>query len=319
MKKAILFLCLFICLFSCTISLAAEPEKVEIGLYVIDIAHMDVKESEFFADFYIWYKVATDSTWTPANIEFMNGAIEKATAITPSKNKVNKKYWIQRIKGRFRGHFRLHAYPFDQQILPIVLEDSEEPLIKLKFAADEDLNQDAMNWLEPELIVPDWDKHGASYTIDTHQYKTDFGLGVAEESRYSRFTFRVVLKRTFVPHLIKFILPLIIIAGMAYMVFFINAREFETQCAICVTALLSAVALHISQADALPAVGYLVMSDKIFILFYVVIFSALVQTVVNNSFVKKNNIEKAIRLDSFFRVAYVVVLALGVILIFIFT
>ncbi|GAB4272703.1 MAG: hypothetical protein Kow0029_11650 [Candidatus Rifleibacteriota bacterium] len=292
--------------------LHAEPEKVEICLYILDIAHLDVKESEFYADFYVWYKVKPDSEWNPMNIEFMNGTIEKATEITPSDNKVNKKYWIQRIKGRFRGHFRLHSYPFDQQTLPIIIEDSEKTCQELEFVADQDVNPAALTWVDPEVVVPDWQIKGASYATDIHQYRTDFGLGTKDESRYSRFSFKLSLHRVFIPHFFKFILPLIIIAGMAYMVFFINASEFETQCGICVTALLSAVALHISQADALPAVGYLVMSDKIFILFYIVIFTALVQTVVNNHYVKKKKIEVAIKLDRIFRVGYVAVLLLGI-------
>jgi hypothetical protein len=316
----IIFILLLFFSFSTSVcAVTAPPQRVEIGFYILDIAHLDVKESEFFADFYIWYKVPLESAWEPKNIEFMNGTIDKATALTPSENKVGKKYWIQRVKGRFRGHFRLHSYPFDEQTLPIVIEDSESNLSELIFVPDPDVNQNAMAWVDPELIVPDWEKHSASIKVDVHQYRTDFGLGNKDESSYSRFSFKVILRRAFIPHLIKFILPLIIIAGMAYMVFFINASEFETQCGICVTALLSAVALHISQADALPAVGYLVMSDKIFILFYVVIFSALVQTVVNNQFVKTGRIEKAVKLDRFFRYAYVAVLLTGIIMIFLFT
>ncbi|MEW6712149.1 MAG: hypothetical protein AB1403_20180 [Candidatus Riflebacteria bacterium] len=314
--KTIVFILIWIVMWAIPLHAQKPVEKVEVGLYLLDVAHLDVKESEFFADFYIWYKVASESAWEPKFIEFMNGTIDKATDITPSENKLNKKYWVQRIKGRFRGHFRLHSYPFDRQTLPIAIEDSENNSHELVFVPDPDIASSAMNWVEPELVVPDWNKESASFTVDVHHYRTDFGLGNQEESDYSRFSFRLVLSRTFVPHLIKFILPLIIIAGMAYMVFFINASEFETQCGICVTALLSAVALHISQADALPAVGYLVMSDKIFILFYVVIFSALVQTVVNNSFAKKKRIDVAIKLDDFFKVAYVVILVIGAIMIY---
>jgi hypothetical protein len=295
---------------------STQPLKVELGLYLMDVAKLDVKESEFFADFYIWYKVPPNSNWTPEFIEFMNGTIEKATPATPDTS-INKKYWIQRIKGRFRGHFRLHSYPFDRQELPIIIEDSEMPSSELVFVPDPDISSAAMDWVEPELEVPDWKKAGAEITVDKHQYKTDFGLGTKTESNYSRFQFQIKLRRLFLPHLIKFILPLIIIAGMAYMVFFINASEFETQCAICVTALLSAVALHIAQADALPAVGYLVMSDKIFILFYVVIFSALVQTVVVNNYAKRKKFETAIWLDQIFRIWYVVILMLGNVLVFI--
>lgn len=294
----------------------AQPIEVEVGIYVLDIAHLDLKESEFFADFYIWYKTPENASWSPQSIEFMNGAIESATPLTSQNTGTGKNLWSQRIKARFRGHFRLHSYPFDQQTLPIVIEDSDYEVNKIVFKPDNSAPPDFMAWIDPGLRIPDWEKQSAAIIIDTHNYSTDFGLETKKSSSYSRFTFSLKIKRLFIPHLIKFILPLIIIAGMAYMVFFINASEFETQCGICVTALLSAVALHIAQADALPAVGYLVMSDKIFILFYMVIFSALVQTVINNNYAKRRRFDMAIYLDKQFRIWYVVVLIIGNILVF---
>ncbi len=296
--------------------LTAQQHTVEIGMYLIDIARLDVKESEFFADFYIWYKAEPAAAWTPANIEFMNGTVESATEPQLATDTVGRSVWTQRIKGRFRGRFRLQAYPFDSQTLPISIEDSEYQTDKIVFQPDSASSQNFSKWIEPELNVPDWQMAGATCTVDVHEYQTDFGLGNQKTSHYSRLTFKLDLKRLFMPHLIKFILTLIIIAGMAYMVFYINANEFEAQCGICVTALLSAVALHMAQADALPAVGYMLMSDKIFILFYVVIFSALVQTVVNNSYAKRRRFDMAIYLDKLFRVWYVVVLVVGNILVF---
>ena len=297
----------------------AQPVRIEIGMYILDIAHLDVKESEFYADFYIWYKSPATSDWKPENIEFMNGNIENATPLVHTSVATGQNHWSQRIKGRFRGHFMLHAYPFDRQTLPITIEDSESQNDKIQFIPDPVSSGDFSLWLDPGMTVPDWQHNGASCEIDVHNYKTDFGQGEQKMSSYSRFTFRTYLKRLFLPHLIKFIMPLIIVAGMAYMVFYINASEFETQCAICVTALLSAVALHISQADALPSVGYLVMSDKIFILFYVVIFLALVQTVVNNNYAKRRRFDMAIYLDRVCRFWYVFILIAGNILIFLFS
>ncbi len=295
---------------------ASMPVRVEVGMYVIDIAHLDLKESEFYADFYLWFKAPVTASWTPVNIEFMNGRIESATPFT-HQIIGSHNLWNQRVKGRFRGHFRLQSYPFDKQTLPIIIEDSESPVNEIVFVVDPDAAPKIDEWVDPEVHVPDWKMQTTLLKIDKHLYKAEFGQKTGNPVEYSRFTIKFQLKRLFLPHVIKFILPLIIIAGMAYMVFFINASEFETQCGICVTALLSAVALHIAQADALPAVGYLVMSDKVFILFYVVIFSALVQTVVNNNFAKKRRFDMAIYLDKQFRLWYVVVLIVGNLLVFI--
>lgn len=293
---------------------ASGPLRVQVGLYVLDLARLDMKENQFYADFYIWYKWPdrADRPWTPADIEFMNGTVEAATPLA-TDTLAGVKYASQRIKGTFRGKFNLRSYPFDSQRLPIVFEDQGLNADKLRFEADPN-NPDQNRWIEAGVQVPDWKVAGARVFTDLHLYDTDFGDSVtspATQTQYHRFHFETRLDRLFVPHFIKFIIPLLVIAGMAYMVFFINAREFEAQCGICVTALLTAVALHISQADALPAVGYLVLSDKIFIIFYLFIFSALVQTVVANNHAKRGRIRSAMALDALFQWAYPLGILLG--------
>jgi hypothetical protein len=296
----------------------ANPMTVQVGLFVLDLAKLDMKESEFYTDFYLWFKSPASGSidWNPGAIEFMNGTVESATpwASEPVDGGL-RTYWVQRVKGRFRGRFNLHTYPFDRQNLPIILEDSEFSAGELLFEPDPTQSADGQKWMEATLEVPDWRKGGATFSTYIHEYNTDFGLGAKAEARYSRFVFTMQLDRLFIPHLIKFVIPLLVIAGMAYMVFFINAKEFESQCGICVTSLLSAVALHISQADALPAVGYLVISDKIFILFYIVIFSALVQTVVVNNYAKRGHLELASWADDIFQWVFPLSLILGSLLI----
>ena len=53
------------------------------------------------------------------DIGFMNGTVEGATEPQLATDTVGRSVWTQRIKGRFRGRFRLQAYPFDSQTLPI--------------------------------------------------------------------------------------------------------------------------------------------------------------------------------------------------------
>jgi len=300
-------------------SLASAPLEVEIGMYILDLAKLDMKENEFFADFYIWYKWrnSSDTTWTPDNIEFMNGSIQNASKLASETMTDGRQYASQRIKAKFRGRFNLHMYPFDGQTLPIVIEDSELIRDRMTFIVDSSQGRPE-TWLDGSVNIPDWQINGVQAYVDLHHYDTAFGLASQAQSQrqiYSRFSFTTRLQRYFIPHLIKFIIPLIVIAGMAYLVFWINAKEFEAQTGICVTALLSAVALHNSQADALPAVGYLVMADKVFILFYIVIYMALVQTVAVNTFAKRSFIKTAARIDKVFQWLYPITLIVGCLLI----
>lgn len=302
---------------------ASKPLVLEIGIYVLDIGHLDMKENQFFADFYIWAKWEEnpDYPWNIKHLEFMNGTIEWASEVSTYTVWNGKKCESQRLKGVFRGKFDLRTYPFDSQTLSIALEDNEYSSGKCKFVIDP-ANPDVSKWVESTIEVPDWRFSGARVKEDVHCYETNFGDDDPSDNepfaKFGRFVFQVKMKRLFVPHCIKFIIPLLVIAGMAYTVFFISAKEFEAQCGISVTALLTAVALHMSQADALPSVGYLVTSDKIFILFYLAIFSTIVQTVAANNSAKRGQIEMAMKLDNLFQIFYPVFLIGGIAAVLIF-
>ena len=290
---------------------------VEVGMYLLDIAKLDMKESEFFADFYIWYKapLVASGQWSPETIEFINGEVEFASPLTADDSLENQLYWSQRIKGRFRGNFHLQRYPLDRQVLPITLEDRDQTADRMTLAPEKTAGKAHERWVDPNLFIPDWTVEEVIASSTLHRYITTFGLTGADGKKaglpFSRFTFRMKIHRIFMPHLVKFVIPLLIIAGMAYVVFWINAKEFESQCAISITALLTAVALHSSLADSLPSVGYLVLADKVFIMFYILIFSSLVQTVVANNFAKRGDVPVAAWLDQAFQVLFPVALVLG--------
>jgi hypothetical protein len=298
-------------------SAPTPPLTVEVGMYFLDIAKLDMKESRFFADFYIWYKapLAASGQWSPETIAFINGDVEFASPLTADDSLEDQLYWSQRIKGRFRGNFLLQRYPLDQQSLPIMLEDREFASDRLILKPAATIADARNRWIDPHLFIPDWYVEQVSAGVLLHQYVSSFGLTGGEDKKggipYSRFAFHLTIHRIFLPHLVKFVIPLLIIAGMAYVVFWINAKEFESQCAISITALLTAVALHSSLADSLPSVGYLVLADKVFILFYVLIFSSLVQTVVANNLAKRGNVPAAAMLDQASQVLFPLALIAG--------
>ena len=167
---------------------AAEPLEIRVGMYILDLAKLDMKESEFYADFYIWFKgpqeKVTARNWSPQTIEFMNGSVESMTPLTVEDLPDGERYWIRRVKGNFRGRFQLHAYPFDNQELPIVIEDSDHPATDLVFRADLPEGRMPIDWVESTLQVPDWRKSGAQALVDRHQYTTDFGMMKQTESTH---------------------------------------------------------------------------------------------------------------------------------------
>src|SRR5262249_52356735 len=184
-------------------------------------------------------------------------------------------------------NFVFDDYPFDKQILPLQLEHRWDGIEQLVFVPDDGAVPEGKNlaqaFLSTGLKVGDWIIDSARHRVETKQYETDFGSiqkGVWD-GKSSRYVFEVQLRRRLLPYTLKVLLPLFVIVAMGLSVFFMDAREFATQCGVSITALLSCVAFQISQ----PQVGYVVKADIFFFLSYAAIFSSLAVMVASNKWV----------------------------------
>ena len=73
--------------------------------------------------------------------------------------------------------------------------------------------------------------------------------------------------------------PILLIVICASLVFFVRPRYIEGRIGLCITALLTLVALQLASGTSLPDVDYLMMLDKIYLLAYVFIIIALARVV----------------------------------------
>ncbi len=249
----------------------AQPRRVYVGAYLSDVSDFDLKAGRFKADLRVWLKWLGDEK--VPNVTFENGEIESKDELgTESDGQWRSVRW--RVQGTFRGDFPVHAFPFDRQTLPVVfgLEESEGMLVP-------DLGDSGMN---PVFSVTGW-AYAPYFNARTEVKEYDSDLGsVRNEGRPARLrraAFTVELHRPFAPYLLKFALPLVLILLMALLALLLPATELEVRSAMGVTALLSCIAFHYTQADTLPDVTYVVAADKLFLGAYVFIAATMVITV----------------------------------------
>ncbi|RME76068.1 MAG: TAXI family TRAP transporter solute-binding subunit [Planctomycetota bacterium] len=289
------------------------PVRVYTSLYLLAVSNLDIKNGSYTMDFYLWFrwKGRLGEKDDELAFEVINGQIERAE-LQAVERYGGWTYLAYRVVANMRGNFPLHRYPFDHQVLAIQIEPPDYGSTELEFVPDDhhldgsprDLRKEA---LHPGLTISDWRIEDVRQRAYPFLYPTDFGSPYeATQGRtpYSRYVFELELGRVLVPYVVKSILPLTIIVAMSFVVFFIDPREFEVQAGIVITALLSCVAFHISQADALPEVGYLVTADKFFLVSYLVIFFALVEVVLENHFFHSRGREAAQRIDRWARVLF---------------
>lgn len=280
-----------------------RPLKVYCSLFLHDVWNFDVKTGMYEVDFEIWFKwrgrVSAEND--RFDFEVMNGVMDSVepaasekTASTTSSN--------HRVRATLRDNFLLHNYPFDRQVLRVVIEHRSMQAQELAFLPDREYGDTQRNLLsqaiEPKLTISDWVISDVRQGTYEHRYPSDFGslTKAGEGVSYSRYLFEIELRRVVLPYVIKFLVPLVIIVLMAFVCFFMHPEQFDAKVMTAITALLSSVAFHVSQADHLPEVGYLVAADKFFLVSYVVIFLTLVEITVENYYVHEERLDIAWRI-----------------------
>ncbi|MDX2010431.1 MAG: ABC transporter substrate-binding protein [Myxococcaceae bacterium] len=285
-------------------STAATPApRVYVGVYLLDVSDLDLKAGRFKADARVWLKWKGDET--PPPLLFDNAELDSKEELSKeSEGDWRTVQW--RVQGTFRGEFPLHDFPFDAQTLSLdfSLPESSGRLVP-------DL---AASGMAQAFSITGWQYERAfQAAVDAHTYGSDFGsiAREGETTAVDRVRFSLHLARPLEPYLLKFLVPLSIILLMAVLALFLPVGELEVRSAMGVTALLSVVAFHFSQADSLPDVSYLVAADKLFLGAYVLCIVTLVVTVV--SFNVRERFPTAVtRVDRVFGLATPLVAVVGV-------
>ena len=223
---------------------SAPQDNVYVGMYLTDVSDFDLKAGRFKADLHVWVKwLGGDKT---PHVTFENGEIDNQEELgSEHEGAWHAVHW--RLQGTFRGEFPVHAFPFDRQTLPIIfgLNEAEGHLVP-------DLGASGMS---PSFSVSGW-SYEPQFAARSEKriYGSDLG-SIAREGKAAKqglASFSVEMKRPFGPYLIKFALPLALILLVALLALLLPPERLDVRSAMGITALLSCIAFHYTQADTLP-------------------------------------------------------------------
>ncbi|PKL76566.1 MAG: hypothetical protein CVV27_09590 [Candidatus Melainabacteria bacterium HGW-Melainabacteria-1] len=258
---------------------AATPQKVYAGIYLNKVVALDLKQNTYWMDFYVWFRWKGEPDPT-ATYELMN-THEKWGGTTVAESEGARKladgwnYQEFHIEQQFYSPFRFNAYPLDEQILRITIEDKSHTNKVLQYLPD----VSSSNY-NPEIFIPGWKINKHEIQVNQHTYNTNFGQTGKAVETYSRLNFEIRMTRDpWTLHLFKLFLPIVIILVMVFVIFFIPISFFDSRVEIAITGLLSMIALQMVLNDALPPVGYLTLTDRIYYFSYFVVMCALIETV----------------------------------------
>ncbi|MGH6831671.1 MAG: hypothetical protein ACRECM_01405 [Methyloceanibacter sp.] len=249
-------------------SIQAAPAKVTVGAYLNDIQQPDFKANSYAIDLYIWFRWWDPNIDPSKTLEFRNrdasdnSNLLEALYEKPETMPDGSLYSIIRYRGQFSTKFRLDSYPFDTQVLKVVLEDTILDVDELVYVPE--TFPSVIH--DPGITLPGFTVGKPSMLIVENIYPTNFGdLSEAHQETFSRVTLSIPVTRPAVSMSIKLFLPIVLVVVCAALVFFIRPKEIGARIGLGITGLLTLVALELSSSAVLPDIDYLMMLDKVFI------------------------------------------------------
>ncbi|MFD5424603.1 hypothetical protein [Streptomyces sp. NPDC127084] len=157
-----------------------------------DLYDLDAAAETVGADMWLWSVCPRAELDPTRRLEFVNAT--ETTLSGHSIVKVAGEYWSQvKVVGKFRQHFHLESYPFDRQLIEILIEDNQFNTSQLVFQPDTaNSTYDHSISLDYFKVV----KFGVGVGI--HKYPTNFGdpsIPSGKGSDFSQFTIALELSR----------------------------------------------------------------------------------------------------------------------------
>jgi hypothetical protein len=290
-----------------TVDRPDPAQTVRIGVVVMGIADIDERAGTWDVDYYL------NEAWSPRpnffpETEVVNEVERKSEQFDITEMRDGLCWRSRRLHSILRSPYDLHAFPFDTQSLFLEVSDDEYTSDEVHYSGrpynlgiDEAVKTEVLSWeIDPH---PTYRRESRVFPWETHAPSYD----------YAHFELRVRRHVTF--HLTKFFLPLFVIVLVAFAAFWIDPEDLSSQLTIGITCLLAAIAFQFAEAGTLPEVAYLTFADRVYVVCYVAIGLAVVESIYTNVLARAGKKELARRVDSacrwLFPVATVVAITLS--------
>ena len=142
--------------------------------------------------------------------------------------------------------------------------------------------------VDPGLVQPGWTVTGSHIDVRQHYYDTSFGEETTDKAdrTYSQVVYSIDIARPHTFFFWKLFFPVVIVLLLGMSALYVEPTMTEFRVAAPPAALLALVFLQNTYSSTLPALGSLVLLDKIYVLAYAVVLISLVTTIISGTWAK---------------------------------
>ena len=253
---------------------------METAIFLVDVREIDGARQVFSADVFLRLRwndprlasseglrvLQANAAWNP-NLQIVNRVLVQTTL--PEVLEVDKDgnvTYRQRFIGQFSCSLDLRAFPFDRQAFPVMFVAIGFSPADVKFVKD---NETAMS---SKLSITDWNV--ASWDAGEHPYQ------VALSGRsLAGYLVEFHATRYFYFFLVQIIIPMTLILGMSWIVFWLDPNQPGPRISISITSMLTIVAYRLLLGNFIPRLSFLTRMDYFVFSCTFLVFLSLVTVV----------------------------------------
>lgn len=309
------------------------------GVYINDIPRIDVVNSTFEADFYLWLRYAPDnrdSAGDPTDIRFLNmtsGDFDPARPAEQGLMPDGMEYRLWRVRGEFRNDYDLRNFPFDHQALLLPFFNARAATDRIVYVVDNRAPEstpagppaahahgESEHAAAERAIVSAnafhnlsrWVPIGVSERRESLVTPSALGdlrrAGIGSNRELSGFLVTIELQRRAVATLIKMLAPLLLMTIIMFASLFFPLSMVREKVAVAVTSALAGTVLLTSISSQLGPIGYTIMLEYAFYVYFGLSFLAIVSVLGAEHLRAGGREDAAIRVSRWFRSAFMLVI-----------
>jgi len=242
---------------------APTNKNVIIGTYLNNIPSVDIKNSQFTVDFYVWFRWEGDD-WKPLEtFELANGRITSKTGFV-KKKLGTQNYALCRVLATMTKFWDMRRFPLDNHTLTLEIEDAELDDRSLAWDVDADNTGHS-----PELEIPGWIIKHTQSKAAPHHYRTNYGdtsLPSNQQSSYSRYVYALDVARPGYGRFLRVFFGLFVAVLISWCAFFVRPKESSPRVSLGIGATFAAAAVTVAINNSLPDTNSVTMADKLVML-----------------------------------------------------
>jgi len=251
--------------------LAAPPDTVRAGAYVISVHDINFHDKEYTVRFWLWFLYNNPDFDFNKQLDVPNAKSIESEIITDSIE--GNKWVIMKMKCVMKENWRVGDFPFDSQHLHVQIENTLFDKNTLAFKPDT-----AGSRFARKIAIDGWTINNFSVSTHTNPYETSFGDHRTKEqlSEFATFDIDMDIERDAWGLFMKIFVGMYIAFLIAFLSFTPNPWELEPRFGLPVGGLFAAVGNKYIIDSLLPESSQFTLVDSLHTLTFFSIFATLV-------------------------------------------